>query len=227
MSDQQWPSAPGSDEGTGHPPQETPPPQPSSAGAPPPSSNPPPSSPPPGSPPPSAPPPPPPPAPASGGGYGAPQTGAGENADVGIRLGARAIDAVILWIVNLIISAAILVPLIFSNYDGGAMTMFTTGLSGVGILLSLISMAISFAYYVFFDTSRGATPGKMILNLQIQGSSGTPTPEESLRRNAWLALSIVPIIGGLLQLAAVIYIAITISQARATVAGTTTSPTRG
>ena len=61
--------------------------------------------------------------------------------------------------------------------------------------------------------SRGATPGKMILNLQVQGSSGNPTAEESLRRNAWLALGIIPILGGLLQLAAVIYIAITISQA--------------
>lgn len=212
MSDQEWPSAPGGDQGNDRPqqpPSEVPPPTPSSAGAPPPSASPPPAAPPPGTPPP------PPSSPASGqGGYGAPApSGPGQPADVGIRLGARLIDAIIVGIVNAIIAGAILVPLIFSSYDGGAMSsMFMTGMSGVGILLSLIGLAISFGYYVYFDTTRGATPGKMILNLQVQGGAGNPSTEESLKRNAFLALGIIPVLGGLLQLAAIIYIAITISQ---------------
>ena len=116
--------------------------------------------------------------------------------------------------VNGILAAAIIVPIAFSSYDGFANPMFATTMSGVGIVVGLIGLAIQLAYYVFFDTTRGATPGKMILNLQVEGSTGTtPSPEESLRRNAWLALGIIPWLGGLLQLAAVIYIAITINQA--------------
>lgn len=211
MSDQEWPSAPGGDQGDDRPqqpPSEPPPAAPPSAGAPPPSASPPPAAPPPGTPPP------PPPAPTSGqGGYGAPApSGPGQPADVGIRLGARIIDAIIVGVVNAIIASAILIPLVFSSYDGNALSMFSAGLSGVGVLLSLIGLAINLGYYVYFDTTRGATPGKMILNLQVQGGTGNPTPEESLKRNAFLALGIIPVLGGLLQLAAVVYIAITISQ---------------
>ena len=208
MSDQEWPSAPGSDGGS-TPPSSDPPP------ASPPPSSPPPAAPPsqpsgaqpPGTPPPAAPPPPPAGAP---GGYGAP--GGVQTADVGIRLGARIIDAIIVGIVNAIIATAIIVPLAFSNFDGVANPMFASGLSGAAFVLGLIGLALQFGYYVFFDTSRGATPGKMILNLRVEGQAGNPTPEESLKRNAFIALGIVPILGGLLQLAAVIYIAITINQ---------------
>lgn len=132
---------------------------------------------------------------------------------MGVRLGARIIDAIIVGIVNSIIGLAIVVPLVFSDYEGFANPLFASSLSGVGFVVGLVGIAINLGYYAFFDMSRGATPGKMILNLQVEGSTGNPTVEESLKRNAFLALGILPILGGLLQLAAVIYIAITISQA--------------
>ena len=217
MSDQEWPSAPGSDEGSGRPPQSTPPAQPSSAGDPPPSASPPPAARPPGSPPPgspSAPPPPPPAAPSQGGGYGAPaQGGAGQPADLGIRFGARIIDAILVGVVNAIISAVILFGVLFSNMDGGGTPFATFGWSVGSFIASLVGLAITYAYYVYLETTRGQTVGKMLLNLEVRNrNGGYPSPEQSLKRNFFFALSIIPFIGWLLQLAAVIYVAVTISQ---------------
>lgn len=140
--------------------------------------------------------------------------GSGRPADLGIRFGARVIDAILVGIVNAIIASIIIVPMIFSDFDGNTNFMMNTGLNGVGFVLGLIGVALSLGYFVWLETSRGQTVGKMLLGLEVRNASGgRPSAEESLKRNAFLALSIIPILGGLLQLAAVIYIAITINQA--------------
>ncbi len=63
------------------------------------------------------------------------------------------------------------------------------------------------------ESSRGQTLGKMVMKLKTQGPDGENPPlETAIKRNLWIGLSIVPIIGGLAQLAAAIYIAVTINQ---------------
>lgn len=210
MSDQEWPSAPGSDEGSGRPPQATPPPQPSSAGAPPPSANPPPAAPPPGSPPPGSPTPPPP--ASSPSGYGGPAGAAGGNADLGVRFGARVIDWILLAIVNGVISAVIVFGLLFTDMDGGN-PFATVGWSVGSFVASIVTLAITYAYYVFLETTTGKTVGKMLLNLEVRSrNGGYPSVEQSFKRNFFFALSLIPFLGWLVQLAAIIYVAITINQ---------------
>lgn len=132
---------------------------------------------------------------------------------MGIRLGARIIDGILLGIVNFFIAAILLFGFIFSDLDGGGSAFMSFGFSIGSFVASLVGLAITLGYYVFLETSRGATVGKMLLNLEVRNQAGAfPTPEQSLKRNAFFALNLVPFLGGLLQLAAVIYIAVTISQ---------------
>ncbi|MBY5162317.1 RDD family protein [Salsipaludibacter albus] len=162
-------------------------------------------------------PPAPPPPPDSGGGMPPPPSSAAPGvaaADVGIRLGARIIDSIILAIIGTIILSPIIFGLMFADADGGMMSALGGGGFGIAsILYSLLALAIGLGYYALFDSRMGGTPGKKILSLGVQGPDGTnPTIEESLKRNSWLALNVIPVVGGLLQLGAAIYIAVTISQ---------------
>lgn len=139
-------------------------------------------------------------------------------ADAGPRAGARIIDAIILSIVGGILTALILVPLLFSGLaDADQPGVFSAltggGLSASALLSSLLALAINFGYYIGLDVNTGGTLGKKILGLSVKGSAGgNPTAEESFKRNAWFLLAVVPFIGGLLQLGAAIYILVTISS---------------
>ncbi len=137
-------------------------------------------------------PPPPPPSPAPpppGAGLGSGTMGA----TLGVRFGARFIDGIITAIIAFVIGFA---------------------LPGDSILLSsIVGAAISLGYFVLLETNSGATPGKQLLGLKVVGPTGAnPTPEQSLKRNVWLAFQVVPLIGGLAGLAAAIAIAVTISS---------------
>ena len=82
-----------------------------------------------------------------------------------------------------------------------------------------------FAYFVYLESSRGQTVGKMALNFKVIGpDGGLPSLEVAMRRNAWLLLSIVPFLGGLVQFVLAIVIGVTINAIRSSGAGTTTSP---
>lgn len=122
------------------------------------------------------------------------------------------IDSILLFIVNAIITAVLIFGVIFSNMSGGS-AFGGFGFSVGSFIASLVGLAITLGYYVYLETTRGQTVGKMLLNLEVRNTSGNyPTPEESLKRNGFYVLSVVPFVGWLLQLAAVIYIAITINQ---------------
>lgn len=125
------------------------------------------------------------------GGY--PPPGGGVPGGVGIRFGARVIDGIIVGIV-----VSILVSLVWNNYS---------------LSFGIFSGILLFAYFVAFEVTQGWTPGKKILGLHVRGAAGLPkpTPKESAIRNSFLLLGIIPFIGGLLVLAAYIYIAITIN----------------
>lgn len=134
-------------------------------------------------PPPSSSTPPPPPA-ASG------ATATGQSAGLGIRFGARLIDGILLGIVGFVIGLVLPDSLILSG---------------------IVSAILGLGYFVYLETEQGATFGKQMLNLKVTGAGGgNPTVEESLKRNGWLAFSIIPILGGFAQLAVAIAIAVTI-----------------
>jgi len=70
-----------------------------------------------------------------------------------------------------------------------------------------------FVYFLAFESTQGWTPGKKVLGLSVRGPGGAPKPDvqQSAIRNVWTLLNIIPFIGGLLLLIAVIVIAVTIN----------------
>ena len=128
------------------------------------------------------------------GGY-RPPAGGQEPGGLALRFVARLIDGVIVNVV------AVLIVLIL-----GALTNYwVTG---------LFSGLLMFIYFLAFETSQGWTPGKKVLGLSVHGPGGAlkPTAQQSAIRNSWTLLNIIPFVGGLLTLVAVIVIAVTINS---------------
>jgi uncharacterized RDD family membrane protein YckC len=125
------------------------------------------------------------------GGYQPP--GGQEPGGLGLRFGARLIDGIIVNVVAFGIAMAL----------GSLTNYWVTG---------LFSGLLMFVYFLGFETTQGWTPGKKILGLSVHGPGGAPKPtaQQSAIRNVWTLLNIVPFIGGLLTLVAVIVIAVTI-----------------
>ena len=156
-----------------------------------------------GYPPPSYPPPPagylpPPPSPyGAPGGYpsGPPAAWGGHPGGLGARWGARLIDGLLLGIVALLLS------FFFDDSSRILVTGLFTGL-------------LTFAYFVAMEVTQGRTLGKMALGLSVRGPGGAPKPDlkQSAIRNAFTLLPIVPFIGGLLGVIAIVLIAVTINS---------------
>ncbi len=132
-------------------------------------------------------------------------------ADLMPRFLARLIDGAILWFVFMIIIVPILFSLIFSGVGGFG--GFFGGFSFSGIVIGVLWAAVIIGYFAFLESSRGQTVGKMIMKLKTEGPDGqNPTFEMAVKRNLFNALNIIPVLGGLLALGAVIYIAYTINE---------------
>ena len=112
-----------------------------------------------------------------------------------MRFAARFIDGLIVGIVGSIIVFAI----------GATSNVWITG---------LFTGALSFIYYVAFEVTQGWTPGKKLLGLRVHGPGGAPKPTaaQSAIRNSWTLLPIIPFIGGLLGVVAIVVIAVTINS---------------
>ncbi|MBM7518340.1 RDD family protein [Nocardioides nitrophenolicus] len=148
-------------------------------------------------------------------GFGGAPTGVPRPAELLNRFLARLIDHVLLGVV-------------FGILWGVLSAIFLTGFTySVGewflfyLFLSVISVAVNLAYFGLMESNRGQTVGKMLLKLRTYGPDGVsnPTLEQALKRNGYLALniiSVIPILGafvaGLAELAAVIYIAVTLNS---------------
>jgi uncharacterized RDD family membrane protein YckC len=133
-------------------------------------------------------------------------------AGLGPRFLARLIDGVLLWLVFLVVIVPIIVVALFSGSFGFG-SAFGGGFSVGGFVAGVVWAAIVVGYVALMESSRGQTVGKMLLKLRTEGPDGqNPTLEMAVKRNLWLALGIIPIVGGLAELAAVVYIAVTISQ---------------
>lgn len=77
----------------------------------------------------------------------------------------------------------------------------------------LFSGVLMFGYFVLFEVTYGSTPGKKLLGLAVHGPGGSAKPDakQSAIRNAFTLLPVVPVLGSLLVVAAIIVIAVTIS----------------
>ncbi|UBV12676.1 RDD family protein [Mycolicibacterium fortuitum] len=128
------------------------------------------------------------------GGY-RPPYGAQNPGGLGRRWLARVIDGIIVEIVAIILG------------------FFTDSLSSIWVT-GLFTGLLMFVYFVGLEVATGSTPGKKILGLAVRGPGGTPKPtaKESMIRNAFTLLPIVPYVGGLLAVIAMIIIAVTISS---------------
>ena len=127
------------------------------------------------------------------GGY--PPAGGQEPGGLVLRFVARLIDGIIVNIVAFGIAIAI----------GSLNNYWVTG---------LFSGLLMFVYFLAFESTQGWTPGKKLLGLSVHGPGGAAKPDlqQAAIRNVWTLLNIVPFIGGLLTLIAVIVIAVTINS---------------
>jgi uncharacterized RDD family membrane protein YckC len=153
---------------------------------------------------------PPPPAPAP--------SGSGRPADIGPRFLARLIDHILLAIVTSVIIVPLLIASAFSGVGAGAGFGFGFDFGVGSLIASTVTAILTIAYFALMESNMGQTVGKMAMSLRTEGpGGGKPTLEQAVKRNAWYALAIIPFIGGLAQLAIIIYIAVTISQSVAKV----------
>jgi uncharacterized RDD family membrane protein YckC len=134
------------------------------------------------------------------------------------RFVARLIDFVLLFVVNNVVTAVIVVGVIMGESGGTGLGM--GGSFAVSAVTAVLSTIIYLGYFGFMESSRGQTVGKMIMKLHTVGpQGGNPTMEQALRRNIWTGfgiLGIVPVLGGIVaaigELVAVIMIAVGINK---------------
>ncbi len=134
------------------------------------------------------------------GGYypGYPQVGYGyasHPGGLGARFGARVIDGFLVGILSFLIA------LLFGASSNIMVTGLFTGL-------------LTFIYFVALEVTQGKSLGKRLLGLSVRGAGGAAKPDfkQSAIRNSWTLLPIVPYVGGLLGVIAIIVIAVTISN---------------
>jgi len=128
------------------------------------------------------------------GGY-PPPSGGQEPGGLVLRFAARFIDGIIVNVVVFVLAFAM----------GSGSNYWVTG---------LFSGLLMFLYFLAFESTQGWTPGKKILGLSVRGPAGAPKPDvqQSAIRNVWTLLPIIPFIGGLLGVVAIIVIAVTINS---------------
>ncbi|WIM89112.1 RDD family protein [Candidatus Mycobacterium wuenschmannii] len=128
--------------------------------------------------------------------YGyAPHGPSGRPGGLGTRFFARLIDGILVNVVVFLVSLFL--------FDQDYWWLVTGLFSGV----------LMFGYFVLFEVSQGASPGKRLLGLSVHGPGGSPRPTagQSAIRNSFTLLSVVPYLGPLLAFIAYIVIAVTIS----------------
>lgn len=95
------------------------------------------------------------------------------------RLVAYTIDNVIIYIILFLLAVIITTAFILGSMSGGA-GKWIANLTDPAYLTSLVLLsvlfyvAVSTAYFTYFHGIKGRTPGKMLLNLQVLASDGTP-----------------------------------------------------
>jgi uncharacterized RDD family membrane protein YckC len=146
---------------------------------------------------------------------GAPQAGVGQPADLVTRFLAKLIDWILVGVVLGVIIIPLTIGLAFSGAGGGMPGL--GGFSVGGIITSVVMYGLALGYFAFLESNRGQTLGKMLLKLEVQDAAGNHPPiEQAFKRNAYMLLPIIPILGGLAYFVITIYIAVTINNNTAT-----------
>lgn len=130
--------------------------------------------------------------------------GAGRDrtAGLGPRLLARLLDAVLVYVpAGLVLQILGLPPPVFP-------------LGGVDVWAwSAATGLVWFGYYAAFETTSGGTIGKRLLKLRVVSADGTaPGVRAAVVRNLWLLFGLVPYVGGIAQLVAIVVLAVSISS---------------
>ncbi|OZD67092.1 RDD family protein [Rhodococcus sp. 05-340-1] len=121
--------------------------------------------------------------------------GGAQPGSLGSRFAARFVDGLILAVVQFVLY--VILP---------------SGFFGT-FLLGLVSAVLGFAYFTLLESSRGQTLGKQALGLRTLGAAGgLPTQAEAAKRNAFMLLNVVPLLGNVLVIVAYIVIAVTINS---------------
>ena len=137
---------------------------------------------------------------------------AGQPADLLTRFLARLIDGTLIGTVATVVVVTILFGAIFDTATG---LPFVGGSNLDGFFASVLSTALAIAYFAYLESTLGQTVGKMIMKIEVRDpAGGHPSLEAALKRNVWMALSIIPFVGGLAQLVAAIAIGVTINNSR-------------
>jgi len=123
-------------------------------------------------------------------------------AGAGVRCVARIIDGFVLIIPLLVISLVV---------SGDAVLDFSSGRRSEWTA-SLLGVLLAYAYFVWCESARGATVGKSVFNIVVVGPDGRPTVEQAARRNAWMLLTIIPVLGGFLSFVAQVVIIVSIAR---------------
>jgi uncharacterized RDD family membrane protein YckC len=124
-------------------------------------------------------------------------------ASKGKRIGAKAIDIVIIVLIQMVIGfviAAMFIATADTSDDFGSFG-FQTGVSLVVTLVSLaLNLAIDFLYNVVCTARFGGSPGKLMLGLRVVSQDGQPA-DMSVAFRRWtpilalLVLGAIPIVG--------------------------------
>jgi uncharacterized RDD family membrane protein YckC len=118
-----------------------------------------------------------------------------------IRLGARIIDGLVL-----------IIPVVLVTLPFGGFSIGNANSSAKSFVAGVVATLLQYAYFVIMESSRGATIGKRACGLQVGSAQEALTVETAAKRNAWILLGLVPIVGGLLELVVVIMIAVGINS---------------
>jgi uncharacterized RDD family membrane protein YckC len=117
---------------------------------------------------------------------------------------ARFVDNLVLLVPNVLLAA------VFADDASSAGIGVAVGGSVVYLVATTL---VAYGYAVWLEASRGQTVGKMVVGIKAIGPDGrVPTTDAAARRNAWLLLNIVPVLGGLLSFIAAVAIGVTISN---------------
>lgn len=156
-------------------------------------------------PPPPPPPPTPPPPPGPPGGYYPPQYGAPTKppvAEAWKRIVARFVDGILLFIVNMVLFAAL------ASGDGSFGAFGGTGLSGAKLLLiSLVGLAVGYVYDAVLTAKIGGTPMKRAFGMKVvSAADGSPVDlkQASIRWAVPGLIAIIPTLGGIIVFICVI-----------------------
>jgi uncharacterized RDD family membrane protein YckC len=128
----------------------------------------------------------------------------GDPIDVSTRCIAKIIDIVAISIVNGIgaglLSGTNLVP---------------NSSTGREIIAAVIATTLAITYFTAFESTQGVTLGKMAMKIEVTDTYGNvPSVERALKRNVWIGLLIIPILGWLALAVAAVTVAVSIQNSQ-------------